>query len=164
MKDGETNVVKQPSQGAMVVEAPIATKPLLGGSKSSVPADTRSGSLILLSSTRAGALRLNFMAIAKSDSPGCTTYVRGAVVGPVAIVVVVPVAPAIVVLLEEFDPPSVRRPEMMARNAKTHVLHNRYMWRRVRRNIPLMLRRCGMCLVCAPYMEFWTGCPNLLQP
>ena len=87
---------------------------------------------------------MNFMAIAKRDSPDCTTYVRGAVVGPVATVVVVPAAPAIVVLLEEFDPPSVRRPEMMARKAKPHVLHNRYMWRRVRRNIPLMLRRCGM--------------------
>jgi hypothetical protein len=35
----------------------------------------------------------------------------------------------------------VRRPEMIAKNANAQVLHKRYMWRRVRRNIPLMLRR-----------------------
>jgi len=127
--------------GAIVVDAPIATKPLLGGSNNCVPADTRSGSLMLFNSTRAGALRLNFMAIANRDSPDCTTYVRGAVVGPVAMVVVVPVAWTTVVSLAEPDPPSVRRPEMMARNTNAHVLHNRYMWRRVRRNISLMIRR-----------------------
>ena len=81
----------------------------------------------MFNSTSAGALRLNFMAIANSDSPDCTTYVRGAVVGPVAMVVVVPVTWTTVVSLVEPDPPSVRRPEMMARNANAHVLHNRYM-------------------------------------
>jgi hypothetical protein len=96
---------------------------------------------MLFNSTSAGALRLNFIAIAKSDSPDCTTYVRGAVVGPGATVVVVAAPGKRVVSLTEPEPPSVRSPEMIARNTNAHVLHNRYMWRRVRRNIPLMLRR-----------------------
>jgi hypothetical protein len=146
MKETMAHVVMNQSfclngYGAIVVDAPIATKPLLGGSNNWVPADTRSGSLMLFNSTRAGALRLNFMAIANSDSPACTTYVRGAVVGPVATVVVVALPCTSVVSLAEPEPPSVRSPEMIARNTKAHVLHNRYMWRRVRRNIPLMLRR-----------------------
>ena len=64
----------------MVVVAPIGTKPLLGGSRSSVPAATLSAFLMLLSATSAGALNLNLSAIANSDSPGWTTYLRGAVV------------------------------------------------------------------------------------
>jgi hypothetical protein len=138
----KNHVAQLNGYGAIVVDAPMATKPLLGGSNNCVPADTRSGSLMLFNSTSAGALRLNFIAIAKSDSPDCTTYVRGAVVGPGAIVVVVVPTPGTsVVSLAEPEPPSVRRPEMIARKTNAHVLHNRYMWRRVRRNIPLMLRR-----------------------
>lgn len=122
----------------MVVVAPMGTKPLLGGNFNDVPAGTRSGFLIPLISTKAGALRLKRCAMLNNDSPDCTTYVRNA---PVATVVVVFATDVVVV---EFDvdpplPPSVRRPEMMARNAKTQVLHNRYMWRRVRKNIDAML-------------------------
>ena len=137
----KNHVAQLNGYGAIVVDAPMATKPLLGGSNNCVPADTRSGSLMLFNSTSAGALRLNFIAIAKSDSPDCTTYVRGAVVGPGATVVVVAAPGKRVVSLTEPEPPSVRSPEMIARNTNAHVLHNRYMWRRVRRNIPLMLRR-----------------------
>ena len=45
--------------GGIVVVAPMGTKPLLGGSKSSVPAGTLSGFFMLFNSTKAGAERLN---------------------------------------------------------------------------------------------------------
>jgi hypothetical protein len=35
----------------------------------------------------------------------------------------------------ELPPPSVNNPEIMARKANPQVLHNKYMWRRVRKNI-----------------------------
>ena len=77
-------------------------------------------------------------AMLNKDSPDCTTYVRNA---PVEMVVVVFTTDVEVVDADEEPPlpPSVRRPEMTARNAKTQVLHNRYMWRRVRKNIGSML-------------------------
>ena len=111
--------------GGMVVVAPIATKPLLGGSNRTVPADTRSGSLILLSSTSAGALRLKRCAIENRDSPDCTVYDFGTyvVVGPPKVVVVI----ATVVSDDVDDPLSVKRPLRIARAANAHVLHNRYM-------------------------------------
>ena len=137
----------------MVVVAPIGTKPLLGGRTSSVPADTRSGFLMLLISTSAGALRLNFCAMANNDSPGCTTYLRNS---PAATVVVVAAIDDELFGFESSDsdePPSVSKPEMMAKKTNTPVLHNRYMWSRVRRNISLMLGRCGMCQTCAPLVR-----------
>ena len=123
--------------GGIVVVAPIGTKPLLGGSFSTVPAATRSGSLILFSSTRAGAERLNFSAITKSDSPGCTVYSRTDVNA-----VVVVASTAVVVVADDGDssgPPETRA-ERTARDVNTAVLHNNHMWSLVRRNINLMLR------------------------
>ena len=137
----------------MVVVAPIGTKPLLGGRTSSVPAETRSGFLMLLISTKAGALRLNFCAMANNDSPGCTTYLRSS---PAATVVVVATTVVEFCGLESLgpdEPPSVSNPEMMARKTNTPVLHNKYMWSRVRRNIPVMLGRCGMCQTGAPLVR-----------
>jgi len=123
--------------GGIVVVAPIGTKPLLGGSNRTVPADTRSGFLILLSSTSAGALRLKRCAIENRDSPDCTVYDFGTyvVVGPPKVVVVI----ATVVSDDADEPPLVNRLLRIARAANAHVLHNRYMWRRVRKNIPAML-------------------------
>jgi hypothetical protein len=59
------------------------------------------------------------------------------------------------------EPPSVRSPEMIARKTKTPVLHNRYMWSRVRRNISVMLGRCGICQRCAPLVRSEIRWPNL---
>lgn len=120
-----------------MVVAPIGTKPLLGGSFSTVPAATRSGSLILFNSTSAGAERLNFSAIAKSDSPGCTVYSRTDVN---AVVVVASTAVVVVAVdAESLDPPEMSA-DRTARDVNTAVLHNNHMWSLVRRNITLMLR------------------------
>lgn len=135
-----------PDQGGMVVVAPIGTKPLLGGNFRTVPAGTLSGFLMLLTSTSAGALKLNFCAIPNNDSPGSTVYVRN---WPVEIVVVV--ATTLVVVVDEDDDelsPSVNNPEIIARNPKRHVLHNRYICSRVRKNIHSML--CQQAGVGAP--------------
>lgn len=120
-----------------MVVAPIGTKPLLGGSFSTVPAATRSGSLILFSSTRAGADRLNFSAIAKSDSPGCTVYSRTEVS---AVVVVASTAVVVVAVDGESPDPPETSAERTASDVNTAVLHNNHMWSLVRRNIDLMLR------------------------
>jgi hypothetical protein len=112
--------------GGIVVVAPIATKPLLGGSSRTVPADTRSGFLILLSSTSAGALKLNLCAIEKRDSPDCTVYVFGTyvVVGPPKVVVVLTESSG----ADDVDVPlSVNSPLRIARAANAHVLHSKYM-------------------------------------
>ena len=91
----------------MVVVAPIGTKPVAGGSNSTVPTSTRSGFLILLSATSAGALTFIFAAIPKRDSPGSTVYFNGAAVLVGEILVLVVLA-AIVVVLED-DALSVMR-------------------------------------------------------
>jgi len=143
----------------MVVVAPMGTKPLLGGKRSVVPAGTASGLRMLFSSTSAGALRLNLSAMAYNESPGCTMYFFGT---PVVVG-----APTVVVVCRTFLssasdelPPSVNKPEIIARKANTQVLHNRYMWSRVRRNIlamlfhartlrlPFVLQYRGHCLLC----------------
>ena len=116
----------------------MGTKPLLGGRRSVVPAGTASGLRMLLSSTSAGALRLNLSAIEYNESPNCTTYCWGTPVVVVAPTVVV-VCTTFIVLSSEELPPSVNKPEIIARKANTQVLHNRYMWSRVRRNILVML-------------------------
>jgi hypothetical protein len=64
--------------GGIVVVAPMGTKPLLGGSKSSVPAGTLSGFLMLLRATKAGAERLKRSAMRYKVSPDCTVYFCGA--------------------------------------------------------------------------------------
>jgi hypothetical protein len=81
---------------------------------------------MLLSSTNAGALRLNFSAMEYNESPGCTTYCFGTAVVVGAPIVVVVCRVAVEFELDEL-PPSVNKLEMMAKKAKTQVLHNRYM-------------------------------------
>lgn len=128
--------MQHPGHGGIVVVAPIGTKPLLGGSFRTVPAGTLSGLRILLSSTSAGADKLNFSAIEYSESPDCTVYSRTAVNA-----VVVDCATVVVVADDDDspDPPPANNPERTASAAKTHVLHSRYMWSRVRKNINSML-------------------------
>lgn len=125
-----------PGHGGIVVVAPIGTKPLLGGSLSTVPAGTLSGLRILFSSTRAGADKLNFSAMEYSESPDCTVYSRTATNA-----VVVLCATVVVVADDDEspDPFPVKSPDKIAKAANTHVLHNKYIWSRVRRNISSML-------------------------
>jgi len=120
----------------MVVVAPIGTKPVAGGNNSTVPASTRSGFLILLSATRAGALIFSLKAIAYNDSPGRTVYCNGGAVltGEILVLVVV-----VLTFVDDDDSPSVNRYEKNASSPNKHVLHNKYIWSRVRRNIDVML-------------------------
>lgn len=91
----------------MVVVAPIGTKPVAGGSNSTVPASTRSGFFILLSATRAGALIFSFSAIPNNDSPGRTVYFNGGAVlaGEILVLVVL----AAIVVADDDDPSSVSK-------------------------------------------------------
>jgi hypothetical protein len=122
----------------MVVVAPIGTKPVAGGSNNTVPASTRSGFLILFSATRAGALIFSLSAIAYSDSPGRTVYCNGGAVlaGEMVVLVVV-----VLTFVDDVDSPSVNKYEKNASSPNKHVLHNKYIWSRVRRNIDVMLCR-----------------------
>jgi hypothetical protein len=61
------------------------------------------------------------------------TYV---VVGPPKVVVVITESSGADEFVELL---SVSKLLRIARAANAHVLHNRYMWRRVRKNIPAML-------------------------
>jgi len=121
----------------MVVVAPIGTKPVAGGNNSTVPASTRSGFLILLSATRAGALIFSLKAIAYNDSPGRTVYCNGGAVltGEILVLVVV----VVLTFVDDVDSPSVNKYEKNASSPNKHVLHNKYIWSRVRRNIDVML-------------------------
>jgi hypothetical protein len=107
----------------MVVVAPIGTKPVAGGSNSTVPASTRSGFLILFSATRAGALIFSFSAIPYNDSPGRTVYRNGGavLVGEILVLVVV-----VATFVEDDDSLSVNKYEKNASSPNKHVLHNRY--------------------------------------
>ena len=122
----------------MVVVAPIGTKPVAGGSNNTVPASTRSGFLILFSATRAGALIFSLSAIAYSDSPGRTVYCNGGAVlaGEMVVLVVV-----VLTFVDDDDSPSVNKYEKNASSPNKHVLHSKYIWSRVRRNIDVMLCR-----------------------
>ena len=122
----------------MVVVAPIGTKPVAGGNNSTVPASTRSGFLILLSATRAGALIFSLSAMAYNDSPGRTVYFNGGAVlaGEILVLVVV-----VLTFVDDVDSPSVNKYEKNASSPNKHVLHNKYIWSRVRRNIDVMLCR-----------------------
>ena len=142
----------------MVVVAPIGTKPVAGGSNNTFPASTRSGFLILFSATRAGALIFSLSAIAYSDSPGRTVYCNGgAVLAGEMVVLVVVVATCV----DDDDSPSVNRYEKNASSPNKHVLHNRYIWSRVRRNIDVMLCRSQPDAQYAPIREFESHCSNL---
>ena len=142
----------------MVVVAPIGTKPVAGGSNNTVPASTRSGFLILFSATRAGALIFSLSAIAYSDSPGRTVYCNGgAVLAGEMVVLVVVVATCV----EDDDSPSVNRYEKNASSPNKHVLHSKYIWSRVRRNIDVMLCRSQPDAQYAPIREFESHCSNL---
>ena len=46
-----------------------------------------------------------------------------------------------VVVADDEDPPSVNKYEKNASSPNKHVLHNKYIWSRVRRNIDVMLCR-----------------------
>jgi hypothetical protein len=122
----------------MVVVAPIGTKPVAGGSNNTVPASTRSGFLILFSATRAGALIFSLSAMAYNDSPGRTVYFNGGAVlaGEILVLVVV-----VLTFVDDVDSPSVNKYEKNASSPNKHVLHNKYIWSRVRRNIDVMLCR-----------------------
>ena len=112
--------------GGMVVVAPMGTKPLLGGSKSTVPAGTLSGFLMLLSSTKAGADKLKRSAMRYKVSPDCTVYFWGTPVVVGAPVEVVAIGSDVVGPdCDALPPPSVSSPEMIARNANSPVLHTR---------------------------------------
>lgn len=142
----------------MVVVAPIGTKPVAGGSNNTVPASTRSGFLILFSATRAGALIFSLSAIAYSDSPGRTVYSNGgAVLAGEMVVLVVVVATCV----DDDDSPSVNRYEKNASSPNKHVLHSKYIWSRVRRNIDVMLCRSQPDAQYAPIREFESHCSNL---
>jgi len=142
----------------MVVVAPIGTKPVAGGSNNTVPASTRSGFLILFSATRAGALIFSLSAIAYSDSPGRTVYCNGgAVLAGEMVVLVVVVATCV----DDDDSPSVNRYEKNASSPNKHVLHSKYIWSRVRRNIDVMLCRSQPDAQYAPIREFESHCSNL---
>jgi len=123
----------------MVVVAPIGTKPVAGGNNSTVPASTRSGFFILFNATRAGALIFSLSAMAYNDSPGRTVYCNGGAVlaGEILVLVVL----TTVVVADDEDPPSVNKYEKNASSPNKHVLHNKYIWSRVRRNIDVMLCR-----------------------
>ena len=142
----------------MVVVAPIGTKPVAGGSNNTVPASTRSGFLILFSATRAGALIFSLSAIAYSDSPGRTVYCNGGAVlaGEMVVLVVV-----VLTFVDDVDSPSVNKYEKNASNPNKHVLHNKYIWSRVRRNIDVMLCRSQPDAQYAPIREFESHCSNL---
>lgn len=157
--------MRLPGHGGMVVVAPIGTKPLLGGSLSTVPAGTLSGLRILFNSTRAGADKLNFSAMEYNESPDCTVYSRTATKA-----VVVLCATVVVVADgdESPDPFPVKRPDKIAKAANTQVLHNKYIWRRVRKNISAMLEeRSGARMVGqsstlgSPMRTFAVVCRNL---
>ena len=122
----------------MVVVAPIGTKPVAGGSNNTVPASTRSGFFILFSATSAGALIFSFSAMAYNDSPGRTVYFNGGAVlaGEILVLVVV-----VLTFVDDVDSPSVNKYEKNASSPNKHVLHNKYIWSRVRRNIDVMLCR-----------------------
>jgi hypothetical protein len=107
----------------MVVVAPIGTKPVAGGSNSTVPASTRSGFFILFSATSAGALIFSFSAIPYNDSPGRTVYFNGGavLVGEILVLVVV-----VATFVEDDDSLSVNKYEKNASSPNKHVLHNRY--------------------------------------
>ena len=143
----------------MVVVAPIGTKPVAGGSNNTVPASTRSGFFILFSATRAGALIFNFSAMAYSDSPGRTVYFNGGAVlaGEILVLVVL----TTVVVAEEDDSLSVSKYEKNASNPNKQVLHNKYIWSRVRRNIDVMLCPSQPDVQYAPIREFEGHCSNL---
>ena len=142
----------------MVVVAPIGTKPVAGGSNNTVPASTRSGFLILFSATRAGALIFSLSAMAYSDSPGRTVYCNGgAVLAGEMVVLVVVVLP----FVDDDDSPSVNKYEKNASSPNKHVLHSKYIWSRVRRNIDVMLCRSQPDAQHAPIREFESHCSNL---
>ncbi len=107
----------------MVVVAPIGTKPVAGGSNSTVPASTRSGFFILFSATSAGALIFSFSAIPYNDSPGRTVYFNGGAVlaGEILVLEVV-----VATFVEDDDALSVNKYEKNASSPNKHVLHNRY--------------------------------------
>lgn len=90
-----------------MVVAPIGTKPVAGGSNSTVPASTRSGFFILFSATSAGALIFSLKAMVYNDSPGRTVYCNGGAVlaGEILVLVVLEA----IVFAEEDDPPSVNK-------------------------------------------------------
>ena len=142
----------------MVVVAPIGTKPVAGGSNNTVPASTRSGFLILFSATRAGALIFSLSAIAYSDSPGRTVYCNGGAVlaGEMVVLVVV-----VLTFVDDDDSPSVNKYEKNASSPNKHVLHSKYIWSRVRRNIDVMLCRSQPDAQYAPIREFESHCSNL---
>ena len=142
----------------MVVVAPIGTKPVAGGSNNTVPASTRSGFLILFSATRAGALIFSLSAMAYNDSPGRTVYCNGGAVLAGEILVLVVVVPT---FMDDVDSPSVNKYEKNASSPNKHVLHNRYIWSRVRRNIDVMLCRSQPDAQYAPIREFESHCSNL---
>ncbi len=107
----------------MVVVAPIGTKPVAGGSNSTVPASTRSGFFILFSAISAGALIFSFSAIPYNDSPGRTVYFNGGAVlaGEILVLEVV-----VATFVEDDDALSVNKYEKNASSPNKHVLHNRY--------------------------------------
>ena len=119
-----------------MVVAPIGTKPVAGGNNRTVPASTRSGFLILFNATRAGALIFSLKAMLYNDSPGRTVYCNGGavLVGETLVLVVV-----VATFVDDDDPLSVNKYEKNASNPNKHVLHNKYIWSRVRRNIDVML-------------------------
>lgn len=131
-----------------MVVAPIGTKPVAGGSNNTVPASTRSGFLILFNATRAGALIFSLKAMAYSDSPGRTVYCNGGAVlaGETLVLVVLTT-----VVIADDDPLSVNKYEKNASNPNKHVLHNKYIWSRVRRNILAMLCLSQPDVHFAPY-------------
>jgi hypothetical protein len=61
-----------------------------------------------------------------NESPSCTTYCCGTPVEVGAPIVVLVCKVVFVFELDEL-PPSVSKLEIMAKKAKAHVLHNRYM-------------------------------------
>jgi hypothetical protein len=76
--------------------------------------------------------------MAYNDSPGRTVYFNGGAVlaGEILVLVVV-----VLTFVDDVDSPSVNKYEKNASSPNKHVLHNKYIWSRVRRNIDVMLCR-----------------------
>jgi hypothetical protein len=63
--------------------------------------------------------------------------------------------------VDDVDSPSVNKYEKNASSPNKHVLHNKYIWSRVRRNIDVMLCRSQPDAQYAPIREFESHCSNL---
>ena len=75
--------------------------------------------------------------------------------------VVLVVVVVVLTFVDDDDSPSVNKYEKNASSPNKHVLHSKYIWSRVRRNIDVMLCRSQPDAQYAPIREFESHCSNL---